>query len=93
MSIDSHQSPPLTNVPDLVFYILRSLLTRTVNTGSVLAIECITTTLRIVLEEEYVVVIKSKLNDVFRLGASGASSRTEKTEREMRSNFIVKYFI
>lgn len=90
MTIDLVQLPPVTNVPDLVFYILKSLLTRLINTGSVLAIECVTTTVRFVLEEEYVGILRSRLNDVFRTGSSVGANRIEKTEKEMRFNFIVE---
>ena len=65
MSIDSVQLPPVTNVPDLVFYILKSLLTRLINTGSVLAIECVTTTVRFVLEEEYKELQTDSIGDTF----------------------------
>ena len=60
--------------------------------GSVLTIEYIATTIRFVLEEEYIGVMKGKLNDVFRSGGSSiGANRAEKTEREMRINFIVTF--
>lgn len=62
--------------------------------GSVLMMEYIATTIRFVLEEEYIGVMKDKLDDVFRSGGSSIGvNRVEKTEREMRISFIVTFLV
>lgn len=87
---DSSQVPPTTTVPDLTFYLLRAVLFRILNTGSMTVIERIFEQLRAVMDHDYAGVIKRKLDDVYRnAGNSGAGGRGEKAERESRLGFIV----
>ncbi|TDL25058.1 COG4-domain-containing protein [Rickenella mellea] len=88
-TVDTTQSPPITTVPDLVFYVLKAVLFRILNTGSISVINGVLGRIRDVMERDYVGVIKRRLDDVYRnAGGSGTGSR-EKSDRENRLNFIV----
>ena len=90
-STDDTQNPPTTTVPDLVFYILRTILARLTNAGSLLALEQVTKAVRITLEKDYLSVIKNKLEDVYRvMPPSAAANRSEKQDSLSRRTFIVR---
>ncbi|THH10833.1 hypothetical protein EW145_g1057 [Phellinidium pouzarii] len=90
--IDYSLTPPTTTVPDLVFYILKSVLTRLTNMGSIRAVEGVIEQIRDVMENDYAGAIKHKLDDVYRNASSTVNiGRVEKTEKETRLDFIVSY--
>lgn len=87
---DETQNPPTTTVPDLVFYILRTIFARLTNAGSLLALEMVTKIIRNALEKDYLSVIKNKLEDVYRvMPPSSSANRSEKLETSSRRTFIV----
>ena len=89
-TIDATQSPPSSSVPDLVFYILRAVIYRQLNTGSITAIEQgIRRRMHDVIKSDYADVIKRKLDDVYRTSSSSNLLGSRETERETRFNFIV----
>jgi hypothetical protein len=87
---DISQSPITTTTPDDVFYVLKSVLSRLLSTGSVKTAEQTFDQLRDVMERDYAGIIKMRLDDVYRTaGTSGPNVRNEKAERENRVSFIV----
>ncbi|EJD05663.1 COG4-domain-containing protein [Fomitiporia mediterranea MF3/22] len=88
--VDSSQVPPVTTVPDLVFYILKSILIRLLSTGSIGAVKGTTGRIREAMENDYAGIIKRKLDDVYKNPAmSSAASRAERLEKDNRQGFIV----
>lgn len=85
---DLSQSHPTTTTPDDVFYILKTVYTRLLSTGSITTVERTTSILKDVMERDYTGGIKKKLDDVYR-HAGGAPGRSEKSERESRSTFVI----
>ena len=64
------------------------------NTGSKPTVENLIPQIREVMDQDYIVVIKRKLDDVYRLPVNSASaSKAEKVERDNRLLFVVSYFI
>jgi len=89
-SLDLSQTPPTTSVPDLAFYLLKTVLSRLLSTGSVVALNGTVSRFREVIENDYTGAIARKLDDVYRnSGATHNTSRSEKSERETRLSFIV----
>ncbi|KAH7889814.1 COG4 transport protein-domain-containing protein [Phlebopus sp. FC_14] len=89
-SPDHSQMPTTTTTPDDVFYILKVVYTRLLSTGSLQTLERTTDLLKDVMDCDYAGGIKRKLDDVYRNSGSTASSiRTDKTERESRSYFMI----
>ncbi|KAJ7694072.1 COG4 transport protein-domain-containing protein [Mycena rosella] len=89
-SPDTSQSPVTTTTPDDVFYILKSVLSRLLSTGSVKTVEKMFEQLRDIMDRDYIGVIKKKLDDVYRTsGSSGPNARGDKAERENRAAFII----
>ncbi|KAF5386630.1 hypothetical protein D9615_001767 [Tricholomella constricta] len=86
---DVSQLPPTTTTPDDVFYILKIVTSRLLSTGSPEGVKSTFEQLRDVMEQDYVGIIKKKLDDVYRTGSSGAVSRGEKAERDNRVAFII----
>ena len=86
-SPDISQTPIITTAPDDVFYILKSVISRTLSTGSVLMAQRMLEQLREVVEKDYIGIIKKKLDDVYR--AANPNMRADKVERENRMSFIV----
>jgi len=87
---DISQSPITTTTPDDVFYVLKSVLSRLLSTGSVKTAEQTFDQLRDVMERDYAGIIKMRLDDVYRTaGTSGPNVRNEKAERENRVSFII----
>ncbi|KAH8117158.1 COG4-domain-containing protein [Phellopilus nigrolimitatus] len=87
---DHSQVPPTTTVPDLAFYILKSVLTRLINTGSLRAVEGSIKQICEIIEHDYIGVIKRKLDDVYRnAGSTTNAGRSEKSEKENRLCFMV----
>lgn len=87
-SPDVSQTPIITTAPDDVFYILKSVISRTLSTGSVLLARRMLEQLREVVEKDYIGIIKKKLDDVYR--TSNPNTRADKIERENRMSFIVR---
>lgn len=85
-SPDLSQTPATTTVPDDVFYILKTVYTRLLSTGSIGILERATDLLKGVLDHNFAGGIKKKLDDVYRVGTG---VRTEKSEKESRSSFLV----
>lgn len=85
---DFSQSPPITTAPDDAFYILKTVYTRLLSAGSLKILEYATDLLRDVMERDYAGGIKRKLDDVYR-NAGGTPVRSDKTERECRTSFVV----
>ncbi|KAJ7580996.1 COG4 transport protein-domain-containing protein [Mycena floridula] len=87
-SPDASQSIAATTTPDDVFYILKIALLRLLSTGSLPAVERMFDQLREVLEQDYIGIIKKKLDDVYRgSGPSGTNMRGG-VDRENRLAFI-----
>ncbi|KAL5490139.1 COG4 [Sanghuangporus weigelae] len=88
--IDDSQMPPVTTVPDIVFYILKSVFLRLLSTGSSDAVEGTSKHIREILENDYISVIKRKLDEVYRSpGHTSSTTRTDRLEKESKLNFIV----
>lgn len=84
------QSATTTTTPDDVFYILKVVLLRLSSTGSLNAVERMTEQLRDILEKDYAVVLKKKMDEVYRsAGTTGQLVRGEKADRENRLAFAV----
>jgi len=86
-SPDLTASPLTTTAPDDVFYILKSVITRLLTTGSVSSVILMSDQLRDLLDRDYIAVYKRRLEDVYKGPQSGV--RSDKMEREMRMTFIV----
>lgn len=86
------QSPSTTTTPDDVFYILKFVLSRLLSTGSTVALEKTSKLLIDVMDRDYNIVIKRKLDDVYRnaSNAGGPAARGEKAERENRNAYLVR---
>lgn len=70
---------------------MKTVLTRLLTTGSVVAVDGAAGRFREVMENDYAGVIARKLDEVYRsAGSAHATSRSEKTERELRQSFIVR---
>jgi hypothetical protein len=90
-SPDVSQTPVITTTPDDVFYILKLVISRMLSTGSVFVVRRTLEQLREVVEKDYIVIIKKKLDDVYRNAATpGSNARADKVERENRMSFIVR---
>ncbi|KAG6910876.1 hypothetical protein DXG01_006559 [Tephrocybe rancida] len=88
-SVDLSQLPSSTTTPDDVFYILKIVISRLLSTGDVKAVETTFEQLRDVMEQDYIGVLRKKLDDVYRhAGASVPVSRGEKPDRDNRTAFI-----
>ncbi|KAF8448083.1 COG4 transport protein-domain-containing protein [Boletus edulis BED1] len=85
-SPDFSQTPATTTTPDDVFYILKTVYTRLLSTGSLDILERATDLLKDVLDHDFAGGIKKKLDDVYRVGTG---VRTEKSEKESRTSFLV----
>lgn len=88
-SPDFSQTPATTTTPDDVFYILKTVYTRLLSTGSIGISERATDLLKDVLDHNFAGGIKKKLDDVYRVGTG---VRTEKSEKGSRSSFLVCLF-
>ncbi|OAX40804.1 COG4-domain-containing protein [Rhizopogon vinicolor AM-OR11-026] len=87
---DLSQSPVTTTTPDDVFYILKTVYSRLLSTGSLKHIERMTDLLKEVMDYDYAGGIKRKLDDAYRsAGNTGGAGRGEKSERECRTSFII----
>ncbi|PAV23478.1 COG4-domain-containing [Pyrrhoderma noxium] len=88
--VDSTQFPRTSTVPDLAFYILKSVLTRLLSMGSLHAIKEAIVQIKEIMENEYALVFKRKLDDVYRNTPPGSiSGRTERSESEKKTIFLV----
>ncbi|KAK1229053.1 Golgi transport complex subunit 4 [Marasmius sp. AFHP31] len=87
-SPDSTQSVVTTTTPDDVFYVLKIVLTRLYSTGSLTTVQKMMDKLKIVLEEDYINVLKKKMQDVYRNAPVGQASN-QKSERENRHAYII----
>ncbi|KAF8124019.1 COG4 transport protein-domain-containing protein [Boletus edulis] len=85
-SPDFSQTPATTTTPDDAFYILKTVYTRLLSTGSLDILERTTDLLKDVLDHDFAGGIKKKLDDVYRVGTG---VRTEKSEKESRTSFLV----
>ncbi|KAF8163025.1 COG4 transport protein-domain-containing protein [Crassisporium funariophilum] len=89
-SPDMLQSPITTTTPDDVFYILKSITTRLLTTGSLSGVKQTLEQLREALDRDYIGIIKKKLDDVYKNTGTGVSAtRPDKVERENRLTFII----
>ncbi|PPQ65096.1 hypothetical protein CVT24_003057 [Panaeolus cyanescens] len=88
-SSDMTQSPICSTTPDDVFYILKSVLTRVLTTGSFLNVEQTLAQLRDILDRDYVGMIKKKLDEVYKNPNQPSGVRPERVERENRMTFIM----
>lgn len=90
-SPDVSQIPVITTTPDDVFYILKSVISRMISTGSVLVVGQTLEQLREVVDKDYIGIIKKKLDDVYRnQNTPGSNARADKIERENRMSFTVR---
>ncbi|KAF8906209.1 COG4 transport protein-domain-containing protein [Gymnopilus junonius] len=84
------QAPVTTTTPDDVFYILKSVFTRLITTGSPTGVEKTIQQLREAIDRDYIGIIKHKLDDVYKTQPQMAShSRPDRIERENRTSFII----
>ena len=88
-SPDSTQSVVTTTIPDDVFYVLKIVLARLYSTGSFNTVQKMMEKLKTVMEEDYINVLKKKMQDVYRNAPVGQVSN-QKTERENRHSYIVR---
>ncbi|KAF8061445.1 COG4 transport protein-domain-containing protein [Lyophyllum atratum] len=88
-STDISQSPPTTTTPDDVFYILKIVISRLLSTGAPQAVESTFEHLRGVMEQDYIGIIKKKLEDVYRNAGVSGPARGEKVDRDNRVAFII----
>lgn len=88
-SSDMTSSPLCTTTPDDVFYILKSILTRVLTTGSFFNVEQTLAQLRDILDRDYIGTIKRKLDEVYKNPNQTSGVRPERVERENRMTFIV----
>ncbi len=92
-SPDMLQSPVITTVPDDVFYILKSVSTRLLTTGSLHGVVQVLPQLCEVFDRDYVGIIKRKMDDIYRTsGPTSTSTRPDRVEKENRIAFIVRPF-
>ncbi|KIM48961.1 hypothetical protein M413DRAFT_59758 [Hebeloma cylindrosporum] len=78
-----------TTTPDDVFYILKSIVTRLLTTGSLGGAERTLHHLRDVIDRDYIGVLKRKLDDVYKpSGPPPSNVRPERVERDNRATFI-----
>ncbi|KAL0578446.1 Golgi transport complex subunit 4 [Marasmius crinis-equi] len=87
-SPDSTQSVVTTTTPDDVFYVLKIVLARLYSTGSLATVQKMMERLRDVIEEDYINVLKRKMQDVYRNAPVGQSSN-QKSDRENRHAYII----
>ncbi|KAF9264914.1 COG4-domain-containing protein [Marasmius fiardii PR-910] len=87
-SLDSTQSVVTTTTPDDVFYVLKVVITRLYSTGSLATVQRMMENLREVMEEDYINVLKKKLQDVYRNAPAGQSAN-QKSDRENRQAYII----
>lgn len=88
-STDLSQSPITTTTPDDVFYILKSVTSRLLTTGSLTSVERTLEQLRDTIDQDYIGVIKKRLDEIYRNPGSGNSNvRPDRVERENRIAFI-----
>jgi hypothetical protein len=82
-----------SSVLDDVFYVLRSILARSISTASVETVAAMTKAARWVMDEEFVQAIVRRMETVWR-GVSSSMTvdgpRKEAATREMRTTFIVR---
>lgn len=83
------QVPIITTTPDDVFYILKSVTTRLLTTGSLSAVEKTLQQLREIIDRDYAGVIKRKSDDVYKNYTAPSNVRPDRVERENRVTFIV----
>ncbi|KAH7921493.1 COG4-domain-containing protein [Leucogyrophana mollusca] len=89
-SPDLSQSPVTTTTPDDAFYILKTVYSRLLSTGSLKAIERMTDHLKDIMERDYAGGIKRKLDDVYRAaGNTTSAGRGDRSERDSRTSFII----
>lgn len=87
-SPDPTASPITTTAPDDVFYILKSVISRLLTTGSVACVTKMVEQLRDIVDRDYIAVYKRKLDDVYKNPAAISGPRADKGERESRVAFI-----
>lgn len=88
---DISQSTAATTTPDDVFYILKLALNRLLSTGSLANVDRVLQQLKEVMDQDYISVLKRKMEDVYRGSGSSGINRGEKAERENRIAFIVSF--
>ncbi|KAF5324851.1 hypothetical protein D9611_004444 [Ephemerocybe angulata] len=87
-SPDPTASPITTTAPDDVFYILKSVVSRLLTTGSVNCTTKMIEQLRDIIDRDYIAVYKRKLDDVYKNPQLNSGPRSDKGERESRIAFI-----
>ncbi|KZT36993.1 COG4-domain-containing protein [Sistotremastrum suecicum HHB10207 ss-3] len=85
-TVDTSAAPPITTMPDDVFYVLKAVLTRTISAGDVSTVAKMTTRVSDILDRDLGGVLKSKLDNVY----SGLvpSGTAVKAEKESRTAFV-----
>ncbi|KAF9562129.1 COG4-domain-containing protein [Agrocybe pediades] len=88
-SPDLSQNPVTTTTPDDVFYILKSVTTRLLTTGSLKAVERTIQQVQDVIDRDYIAVLKRRLDEVYKNQPPATSTmRSDRLERENRVTFI-----
>ncbi|KAF9533336.1 COG4 transport protein-domain-containing protein [Crepidotus variabilis] len=88
---DMLQTPITSTTPDDVFYILKSIFSRILSTGSLAGLNHILPKIREVFDHDFVGAIRRKMDDVYRnSGSLNAHSRPDRVEKDNRNAFIVQ---
>jgi len=85
---DLLQSQVTTTTPDDVFYILKSVATRLLTTGSLGGTGQTLQQLRDIIDREYIGVLKRKLDDVYKASGPPSTTRPDRVERDNRTSFL-----
>jgi len=89
-SPDPTASPVTTTTPDDAFYILKSVSSRLLTTGSIECVRRAVEQYKDIIERDYIAVYRKKLDDVYRNPTSVTSTpRPDRVERENRTAFIM----
>ena len=73
-----------------MFYILKSIATRLLTTGSLGGVERTLHQLRDIIDRDYIGILKRKLDDVYKpSGPPPSNIRPDRVERDNRATFIV----
>ncbi|KAF9002038.1 COG4 transport protein-domain-containing protein [Cyathus striatus] len=88
-SPDLTQTPIVNTAPDDVFYILKSVFSRILSTGSEFTVKHTVDQLRILLENDYIGTLKKKMDEVYRnVSSGGTATRSDKAEKENKIVFV-----
>ena len=90
---DPSQNPPTSSIPDLVFYLVKNVLSRVLDSGSLSTVERLVKTIRIILEHDFADAMRKRLDDVYRTNSPPTHTRNEKADKESKTHYIVRVFL